>query len=977
VPGAYCQHHTVSGKIISSKDKNPIEFATVSLPDNELWAITDEKGDFTLKNVPVGKTILTAYCLGYVKTTFEIDVKDNISNLTLSLPENNLALNEVVVTAQQGTSNLTSSYIIDRTTLDHAQVLNVTDITSLLPGGKSTGDTHLAVSDDNRFALRSGSSEFGNASFGTAVEIDGVRLQNNSEFNVTNGVSTRNVSTINIESIEVITGIPSVEYGDLSNGIVKINTRKGRSPYIVEMATKPNTKQIALSKGFSLGTKGGTLNTSLEHTKSISKLESPYTSYDRNILSLNYSTVFNQSNNQPITLNIGFTGNIGGYNSEEDPDSFVDTYEKMRDNTYRGNFKLNWLLNKSWITNLEFLGSVNYSDKLLKENVNRNSSSSQAAIHTTEEGYFIATPYEENPNAPIILLPSGYWYELSYTDNKPINYSAKLKADWVRKFGSVTNKLMIGAEFDRTGNRGRKLYYDDMKYAPTWREKEYTPYMNNIALYAENKLTLPVNNTSTLLLTTGVRSDITYIKNSEYGTVQSFSPRLSAKYIFWEKPNKTIRELSMYAGWGKAVKLPSFEILYPLSTYSDKLAFAPGTPEDGNTFYAYYVKPSKAIYNSDLKWQYSNQAELGINANIKGAKISISGYLNRTYNPYLATNVYTPYSYKLTDQRTLEGVVIPEKDRVYSIDQITGIVTVSDKTGTHASQQLEYMTRNTYHSNIKYTNGSKVERSGIDWAVDFAQIQSLRTSIRLDGNYYHYRGVDETLIAWKPSESQSTVDREPYKYIGYYAGYSNTSTERGVTASVSNGKLKREFNANLTITTHIPKIRLILSMKIEASFYNYTRNLSEYDGSERGFVINSTADFFGDDTNIYGKDRYVAVYPLYYSTWDDPSTKIPFAEKFKWAKDNDTDLYNELSKLVTKTNTDYYFNPNRISAYYAANISVTKEIGDFASLSFYANNFINSMSRVTHSDSNTEISLYKQNFYIPKFYYGLSLRIKL
>ena len=74
------------------------------------------------------------------------------------------------------------------------------------------------------------------------------------------GVDLRNIGVSNIESIEVVTGIPSVEYGDLSNGIVKINTRKGRSPFIVEMMVEPKTKQIAISKGFALGNLGGTLN---------------------------------------------------------------------------------------------------------------------------------------------------------------------------------------------------------------------------------------------------------------------------------------------------------------------------------------------------------------------------------------------------------------------------------------------------------------------------------------------------------------------------------------------------------------------------------------------------------------------------------------------------------------------------------------------------------------------------------------------
>ena len=123
-------------------------------------------------------------------------------------------------------------------------------------------------------------------------------------------------------------------------------------------------------------------------------------------------------------------------------------------------------------------------------------------------------------------------------------------------------------------------------------------------------------------------------------------------------------------------------------------------------------------------------------------------------------------------------------------------------------------------------------------------------------------------------------------------------------------------------------------------------------------------------------DRYVVVYPEYYSTWEAPSDMIPFAEKFLWAKDNDPVLFSDLSKLVVRANYPYTLNPNRLSAYYSANLSVTKEIGDHISLSFYANNFFNTMRKVHSSQTDLYTSLF-DNSYVPNYYYGLSLRLKI
>ena len=147
---------------------------------------------------------------------------------------------------------------------------------------------------------------------------------------------------------------------------------------------------------------------------------------------------------------------------------------------------------------------------------------------------------------------------------------------------------------------------------------------------------------------------------------------------------------------------------------------------------------------------------------------------------------------------------------------------------------------------------------GLDWIIDFAQIPALRTSVRLDGNYYYYKGIEENLIAWMPSSASNMADGNPYKYVGYYGGSSITSTSSSTSASVSNGSLSKQLNMNLTITTHIPKIRMILSMRIEGSFYNYKKNLSEYsNGESRGFALENAGDYFSTDYDIYGDRKSV------------------------------------------------------------------------------------------------------------------------
>ena len=167
-----------------------------------------------------------------------------------------------------------------------------------------------------------------------------------------------------------------------------------------------------------------------------------------------------------------------------------------------------------------------------------------------------------------------------------------------------------------------------------------------------------------------------------------------------------------------------------------------------------------------------------------------------------------------------------------------------------------------------------------------------------------------------------------------------------------------------------------MALRIESSLLNYTRSLSENKNGIRAFAVEGVNDLFGKPYDKSVRNKYVAVYPEYYSTWNHSDKLIPFAEKFLWARDNDAELFNQLSRLVIKTNYRYALNPDRLSCYYSANFTLTKEIGEHINISFYANNFFNNMGSVRSSRTGLRTSLFSSG-YIPGFYYGLSLKLKI
>ena len=160
------QHVIVAGRITDDDTHKPIAFATILMKENGYWAITGDDGSFSMKNIPVGKATLTIQCLGYATRQLTLDIVKDIPRLRITLKQETLKLDEVTITAQRKNNESTTSYTIDRTALDNQQIISVSDLSTLLPGGKTVNSTLM---NDTRMALRSGIQEGGNASFGTAI----------------------------------------------------------------------------------------------------------------------------------------------------------------------------------------------------------------------------------------------------------------------------------------------------------------------------------------------------------------------------------------------------------------------------------------------------------------------------------------------------------------------------------------------------------------------------------------------------------------------------------------------------------------------------------------------------------------------------------------------------------------------------------------------------------------------------------------
>ena len=921
---AYAQTWSVSGRITEAGSDIPVTGAVVRIGEDYLWAVSDAEGEFSFRNVQAGKHVMEVSCLGFVNVVMEIDVTKDIEGLDIRLKESSLALDEVVVTAQKAKDGLSTSHNLGRDALNHLQLSNMTDVAALLPGGKTINPDLTA---ENQFSLREGGSNVGNSAFGTAVEVDGVRLGNNASFGDMGGVDTRSVAVENIESIEVITGVPSAEYGDLSSGMVKINTRKGRTPVNLTFSVNPRTYQTSVSKGIDLQEDNGVLNLSAEWARAVKKLISPYESYTRSGLTLSYSNTFAKV----LRFEAGFTGNIGGMNSKDDPDAFTGEYEKERDNVFRGNTSLTWLLNNSWVTNLKLDASVNFNDNLYHYHKYESFASNQPAVHAEQEGYFLAE-----------RLPMTYFSD-QIIDSKELDFAASLKYNWHKRWNDKKSSLKAGVQWKANGNVGEGEYYQDPSLAANgYRPRPYSqyPFMHNLSVYAEEHLTMPVASTK-LEVTAGLRLENVFIKNSLYNKKTTLSPRFNAK---WQLSDG----LSIRGGWGITEKLPSYHILYPKQEYRDIQTY--GFSHGNQTSYIYYTQPYTVVYNPELRWQRNINSEIGIDAEFRGMKVSLVGFYNLTKGPYNFLSVYEPYSYNILQRP--EGFTMPS-DPSIKVDSQTGMMYVRGGSEEYWTPMDVKVTDRTFAKTTQQNNGADVKRAGAELVVEFPEIKPLKTTFRLDAAYTYTKYLNEQLSAYyQKGWSHTTLADRSYQYVGIYANGGNDD-------SVTNGKITHNLDANLTAITHIPQARIIITCRLEATLLRRSRNLSQYNGAEYAFTVSET-DNNPTGGNIYDGKSYTAIYPVSYMDLD--GNVHPFTA----AQAADPDFAN----LILKSDNIYTFAQDGYGMYMSANLSITKEIGDHVSLSFFANNFTNSRPYVKSLATGVGA------IFTPAFYYGLTCRLK-
>ena len=808
--------YDISINVTDAQTKEPIIMGTVQLNPLGQYAVTDVKGRAVIKNIPQGTYTLSVTYVGYETYTTQVAINNKNLDLNIRMSEASLALKEVNVTAKQNAAGSSTASIIGRQAIDHLQASSLADIMQLVPG-QLMGHNDLMSQTNLQIRQLVNNPT---AAFGSSVMVDGVPISNNgsmsqgpmTEFT---GTDLRNISADDINDVEVVRGIPSAEYGDLSSGMVIVHSKVGVTPWQVKAKVNPALMNYSVGKGVNLG-KWGIVNGNLDYAQAWGDPRWKTNSYHRYTGSFGWSYDITSKWN----INTKFRYVLAKDWTGDDPDATSEGTDTKNKNqtislTHNGRIQMEKLFART--LSYTFGLTFNRSDKRV-DGFTKFSNNMNPILTARETGYY-NVPYE-----------SRDYHAIAYTESHPGNIFAKINDSFYMKAGKTRQTFKMGAEYHYDWNTGRGYYNEDDRYPlvpnSDGRPRAYSdiPGLHQIAAYAEDQFVWTMNKVNRLRATLGLR--FTALQPFSNVATTALSPRLNMSFSL-------TKWLDIRAGIGMNAKTPGLNYLYPDKKYMDRQA-APANTETKTVAYQTYVYDVQ--YSKGMKNATTTKGEVGFDIRLKnGKKLSILGYIDSTPNGFDNLTEYHTYT--------------------------SNYYANSDMSGDPQRSDIVFITTGAIGNNSHTLN------RGLEMDMDFGTWKAIRTSFYLSGAYQESK-------TWSTNMNSGSLNS---KYTPQAYKDANTTPFKVVYPNGLDDSYSkyRRFVTTLRTVTHIPELRMVASLTTQVIWHNWNHTYT-MDKNPIGWIDpqcnyheitnEMLAGYLGMDANYYatpptGQD-YVGIYQL-------------------------------------------------------------------------------------------------------------------
>lgn len=847
-----------------------------------------------------------------------------------SFPTRNIKLKEVIVTATQPDAPGTTSRI-GEAAIRHIQAADLSDLSQLLPGVVTRNPDLNAPSV---FTIRSTTFDNEVNALGTAIVVDGLRMSNNTNLqrlglglsgnlfksSALSGFDTRTLSPSTVESVEVIRGVPSVRYGDVTSGVVVVKSKVGQTPYNVALRFTAGEKLASAGKGFSLGKRRGTLYLGADYALSNEDLRIPERAFQRIGIQTAYSTVFNEQHT-PLSFQANLRGYWGSDKDDIGKNKMAEEFYKALNQGVTLSVSGKWDLRKPWISDVEYRAGVTASRQETKS-CTYYSGTQQVTTYTRLPG--------EQPGS---FLPPNYFSDVS-VEGRPLSMEASVSANLRHAlYTNVYTHLLVGAEWSGEGNRGEGIRFDPLRPPSEQvgiRTRSYReiPFIHQYTAFAEEKVSFSFGGGMRTELQAGVR--LTQVQSQSLHYAPSADPRVNVRQVLIERePDAFLSRLSVRAGWGLMHKMPVLAYLYPDQSYSDQHSFVYNDTENGHSLAVLNTFVTDKTFHPELKLPVNRKLELGVNLKIGGITADIVWFNEHLRNGFNVVSQAEPFAYKRYNTLSDKG----------ERPEWTGNGIQNN------GQPLGFTSDTTFATYRSPRNGITQWKQGVEYTLDMGRWPALHTSLIISGGYLKVREKNTELTA---SYTNLFVNGKSYPYTGIYeAPY-----------LASNLRIWEQLNTNFRFITQLPRIGLITTLTLQAVWLDKEGKRLESSYNNPVYMIDDAGNRVEGDpyTDTSHRKRLNPVFYL-----DTEGKRHPFTPEMA------TDP--RFADLVVSTGALTAYQTNSWGPYFLLNLRVTKQIGRYVSVAFCANNFTGSNPRrFTNSSGQYEVMN-------PNLYYGAELNI--
>jgi|GEM_PF-130544 len=768
--------------IIDYASREPIIGASAVIKQFGIYGAADLDGVVILKNLPTGTAAIEVQMLGYENYVAQVVIDSN-KDLIIRMKQTSLELEEVTVVAKASAAGTSTSSKIGRQAMDHLQATSLKDIMQLIPGQLLTGAGNMTSAE--KVTIRTLNTSSANNAFGTSILVDGVPISDNASLsdktaiNTTGGtgVDLRQIGADNIESVEVIRGIPSAEYGDLASGAVIVNTKAGYTPYEIRTKINPVTFNTSLGKGWNFGKRGGSMNVNLDYAQAWGDPRQKTTSFDRMSGGVTYTRTIGKLWYTNTKISFSNIFDLRG----TDPDVIAEgTETTQKNNSIR----------------LSHNGRVSVNAKLMRT-LSYSLGYSQSVTESRS-----STIVAAGGGLPIITSMTPGYYEVPYITNsykasggtigKPRSFFSKVSNAFFINTGNLHQRFNMGVEYRVEENKARGFYNDDeekpMRPNSNGRPRPFydIPTLNQFSAYIEDNINLKLGEGRSFKLQAGVRYDM--LQPGKPEQVSSISPRLNASL-------KLANWVELRGGWGRNSKTPGLSHLYPEPRYVDRevAKYLPSDIQSQLVMYQTYI--TYVERNNMLKNATNTKTEIGADFKLPNdMTFSVVAYRDYMANGF---GNYTDFTTFFSNYYTAAKGIVVKPGEKPSIDwsnpsRVDTVFTTSGRVGnTQAS----------------------LDR-GIEFDFYFGQIKAIRTSLYLSGAYMESS-------SWTNGPNFSNpVGILPGSVYGQ--GGANTPPFKLEYPTGLQRDISRRFSTVFRAVCNIPQMRMVASFNGQVIWYTYS-----------------------------------------------------------------------------------------------------------------------------------------------------------